>query len=175
MSVLLKLERWNENIAKTLIVIAGIVTMLMASLTIADVAGRYLFNRPIPAAVEVGTEIIVAITFLCLPYVQLQRRQIHIDILISSVSPKARALLGLVTDVVILAIGSIWSYSAVRKAIESWLTGAASPGVFPVPYTPARALLAFGLLSFTLCVFLQIWRRLVQMTNPVPLREPAQE
>jgi len=142
----------------------GLVVVMGLS-TIADVVGRYLFNYPIPGSVEIGTELVVAIVFLGVASVQLQRRHIRLEFLSERVSPKARSRLDLIIDVIVLAIVAVLTWRCILKAIESWQTGEISYGVVAVPYAPARTIVAFGLALLCVSVILQIYERIVKSST----------
>jgi TRAP-type C4-dicarboxylate transport system permease small subunit len=71
----------------------GLVLLGMAGMTLASVVGRAFFARPIPGDVELvqlGTAICIA---LFLPYTQLGRANIIVDVFTASASPRTRALM----------------------------------------------------------------------------------
>jgi TRAP-type C4-dicarboxylate transport system permease small subunit len=62
-------------------VVAGIILLLMAGMTLGDVLGRNLFNSPIPGATELTEIALVAVTFLLYPQIAYRQTHISIDLL----------------------------------------------------------------------------------------------
>ena len=69
----------------------GLLLLAMAGMTVASVAGRALFARPVPGDVElvqIGTAVCIA---LFLPYTQLRGGNIIVDVFTARASPRAKS------------------------------------------------------------------------------------
>lgn len=64
-----------------LAVLCGAMLMAMMALTVGDVIGRYLLARPITGATELTEMMLVAVVFLGLPAVSLDRDHVAVDII----------------------------------------------------------------------------------------------
>lgn len=86
-------------------------TLGLAFLIFGDVAGRGLFNRPIPGTKEILQNSVVAITFLQVPLAVYSGSMLRTSIFADAVPPFARKLLRTLTALLGLAffIGLIWS------------------------------------------------------------------
>lgn len=74
--------------------IAAVLIFSMMCVTMADVVGRYGFNRPLPGAFEL-TEIMLGIViFVALPLVTLENGHITVSMLTERLSPGARQIQG---------------------------------------------------------------------------------
>ena len=73
------MKRFDTVLQRALGVTSAVVLFLMMMITAVDVAGRYLFNRPIAGGFEL-TEILLAALIYCgLPLVSARREHIVID------------------------------------------------------------------------------------------------
>ena len=73
------MKRFDVVLQRSLGVTSAVVLFLMMVITAVDVAGRYLFNRPIAGGFEL-TEILLAALIYCgLPLVSARREHIVID------------------------------------------------------------------------------------------------
>ena len=86
------MKRFDIVLQRTLGVTSAVVLFAMMTITAVDVAGRYLFNRPIAGGFEL-TEILLAALIYCgLPLVSARREHIVIDTFdpLFSQAPEAR-------------------------------------------------------------------------------------
>ena len=90
--------------------IAAVLIFSMMCVTIADVVGRYGFNRPLPGAFEL-TEIMLGIViFVALPIVTLENGHITVSMITERLSPRARRVQGFLAS----------AFSAVVLAFVAW-------------------------------------------------------
>ena len=157
--MLSKIQRWNVKFNRSLAIAAALFVAAMALATIIDVGGRYLFNNPLQGSVEISTEMLVMIVFLGFAYVQTQRRHIRLEFLMEKLSPKAQDVLNVISDLFILATASFLAWRCVLKAEYSWAIGEISPGIVPIPFAPARTIVALGFTLFAITVILQLIER----------------
>ncbi|MDJ0927357.1 MAG: TRAP transporter small permease subunit [Gammaproteobacteria bacterium] len=88
--VVAKLSRWFA-------LAGGSLLAAMATLVVISVLGRVLIGRPVPGDFEIvatGTAISV---FLCLPWCQLQRGNLIVDLFLARLSPRVVAWLDLLS------------------------------------------------------------------------------
>lgn len=98
------------GIAVTLILVA------MVSLTVADVIGRYAFNRPINGAFELTEIMLATVIFLALPLTTARGEHIQVELLTTTRMPRFNQLLDLLPTVatgIILAVISwrVWIHA----------------------------------------------------------------
>ena len=55
--------------------------VVLALVTVTDVMGRYLFNRPLLGALELSELLMVFLAFACFAYTELQNGHVEIDML----------------------------------------------------------------------------------------------
>lgn len=91
--------------------LAGTALLLMMLLVTADVAGRYLFGKPLPGAIELVQYTMVLVVFAGLPSVTLRRRHISLDLVHGRLGGRWRRL-----HWALLCTGS-----AAVLAVQGWL------------------------------------------------------
>ena len=88
--------------------VAAVLLFCMMVLTFIDVAGRYVFSSPLPAAYELISLIMPAIIFCALPYVGYRENHVTIDLLDIFLSPTVKRWQGFVVNLVsAVALGFI--------------------------------------------------------------------
>lgn len=106
-----------ERLAKGLALGGGVVLLAVTGVTVVSVAGRTLFNSPILGdfeLVEIGCAVAV---FAFLPYCQLERGNVVVDLFIRRTHSRARARLDAVHGLVYASIAALFAW---RFALGGW-------------------------------------------------------
>lgn len=74
------LGRWEKPFEMLLGSATALILACIMLLTCVDVAGRYVFNEPVPGALEVTEIMMGALIFASLPLVTLRNQQVTIDL-----------------------------------------------------------------------------------------------
>ena len=77
-----RVARWLSYAALVLAVIGGLGTLFIMGIINADVIGRGVFHKPVPATAEIVAATIVAVVFLQLPQATAAGRNVRADMLI---------------------------------------------------------------------------------------------
>jgi TRAP-type C4-dicarboxylate transport system permease small subunit len=94
------MKRFDTVLQRALGVTSAVVLFAMMMITAVDVAGRYLFNKPIAGGFEL-TEIALAALIYCgLPLVSARREHIVIDTFDPMFSPRLKRILDMMAEVV---------------------------------------------------------------------------
>ena len=133
---------------------AGLVLFVMMLTTTVDVAGRYLFNTPLPGGFEL-TEIMLATLIYCaLPLVSKQREHIVIDTFDFLMSPRVKRGFDVLSDVicslVLSGIGYLIFRRAVRVAEYGDTTNVLKLPLAPVAYAMALMIVIAALIHIAL-------------------------
>jgi len=145
--------------------VAASVLFLLMLTTCLDVAGRYLFNSPLPGATELTRLGLALMVFAAMPVVTYRGGHIVVDLLDHILGPMVLKILGLISALLISSsmyflgvrifeigersirrgvvtefLGLPSGYIAEYIAIMSWLTAAAmiTLGVYRVLFTPQK-------------------------------------
>lgn len=144
------------QLASLFAVIGGLLLCLLAALTVVSVASRNLFALPIPGDFEIvamGTAVCV---MLCLPWCQLQRGQIKVDLFLDRAPPRFIAMLDATGGLLCALIAIVFTWrmllgfmDAIRDHDVTVILG------LPLWWTYPIAIASFALLAA--CCFYTAW------------------
>ncbi len=137
------------------------ILALMMFLTAADVTGRYVFNRPILGSYEISEHMMAILVAFTIAYCAVQRGHVNVDLVISRLPQRTRAILRTFTDLLSLGLFSLIAWQSLYQAKVQYFAGTTSPSLF-FPVFPFIIItgLGFGLLS--LVVLIQFFESLSQ-------------
>ena len=123
--------------------VAGITLGLAMLLTTADVVWRYFFNHSIVAAHDVTELMMVVVVFLGLAYTASVKGHIRVNVVLSRLSERARAILDSITAIFSIAIFAVMAWRLGMHAWHSIIRGESTPTV-RIPIGPFLSLAAVG-------------------------------
>jgi TRAP-type C4-dicarboxylate transport system permease small subunit len=159
-AVSVRSERMGRALYRTatgVAVVGGLVLFALTLLTVISVVGRVAFSAPIPGdfeLVELGMAVAI---FAFLPYCQIVRGNVIVDVFTTRASPRTRAVLDGVGNLLFTAIAALLTWRAAIGGLEI-RSYHETTMVLEVPvwwgYVPAVAILAFLTI---VCVY-TVWR-----------------
>ena len=96
--------------------VAVIALAALGVITVVDVGGRYLFNKPLLGAIEMSEFLMVFLSFGALALAELRNSHITVDFFVRALPERAQALLEAVAALLGIAF---WSFVAWRAAVQS--------------------------------------------------------
>ena len=155
---------WPDRALGWLVAAANAVSaafvLLLMILVVADITGRYVFNRPVPMAYEFGSFMLVFIVFLALASTQRMGAHIRVEFVTLRLPPRARACLdilayglGIMVYATILWRGFGWAWT-------SWQVGDYVAGLINIPRYPSQFVVPLGAAILCLQFVADIARRL---------------
>lgn len=60
---------------------SAVVLFFLMAVTVVDVLGRYVFNRPLPGSAEISATLLAILVYLCLAQINYRMQNIKIDLL----------------------------------------------------------------------------------------------
>ncbi len=129
-------------------VLAGLLLLSLALLTVADVASRNLWDRSIVGTVDISTVLLVAIAFLGLAQAELDGRHVRVEILEQRLSPAWRRALGLVRVAVLVLLGALLVWGLGDSLLGALDRGETTNDILRLPTWPARAALVLSFACF---------------------------
>jgi len=141
--------------------LVGLVTMTLT--TVADVAGRYLLNRPLPGALELSELLMVFLVFGAFAVTELRNGHVDIDVVVSRFPPRGRALSETFAALLSAAFWGAITWRTALHAQNVWGAGETTPNL-GLPIGPFVWVAAAGTALFTLALLartLATLRRLV--------------
>jgi TRAP-type C4-dicarboxylate transport system permease small subunit len=120
-------------------------------LTVIDVAGRYLFNKPIRGTYELTEFALVLIVFLALGYAQHNEDHVVIDLLYTRFPKAVQRVAYLFSTLLSLAVISLMAW---RLYLYSgrMVAGNYTTAVLRIPLYPLVLVAAFGTACFILAI-----------------------
>jgi TRAP-type C4-dicarboxylate transport system permease small subunit len=95
----------------------GAVTLgVMMFYSVADICGRYFFQRPINGTMELVGLLVVVVGCLGLGYCQLLKGNINIDIVTSRFTPRGRAILNICSYLMSIAVCVIVAWQGFMRS-----------------------------------------------------------
>lgn len=115
----------------------------MMCLTIADVAGRYIFNKPILGAYELTEFMVLILIFSFLGYAQSHKSHVSVDLFIFFFPAKFRMVAEIFNHLACLAVMILITWMGYETTIEMMETGESSPNL-ALPDYPFAFFLVIG-------------------------------
>lgn len=147
-------QRW----LRLLETLAGLALLAMLALTVADVFGRYLVNRPVPGVTELVQYTMVLLVFAGLPIVTHRRAHISVSLMDNAFSGVARriqlALIHGTSAFVLIAMSWILFVESHAMRESEDVIGALRLPVYPAGYFMA----AMSLMAGVVCLRLMFQR-----------------
>ncbi|QOL79518.1 TRAP transporter small permease [Pseudooceanicola spongiae] len=108
------LSHWPRRV---LAWVCGLILLLLMTLTVVDVIGRYLFNSPLIGATELTEVLLVSVIFIGLPAVCMDDEHVTVDLVTSQmpdwIQPFRKALLALISATIFGVISwRLWVYGS---------------------------------------------------------------
>lgn len=138
----------------------GIIVLFV----VINVLARFLFNKPLPGAIEFVELVAVVVVFLALAYTEARRGHVHVELVVSRLNRRAQAILASIMYFLAAAFfvamgwrGGVlaWSY-LFPKMRETY--------VLSIPFAPFMFVIAFGSMVLAL-------ETLVHVFHPLPCEE----
>jgi len=89
---------------RSMTAIGAVVLAIMMFLSVADICGRFFFNKPIEGAYEIVSLMVVLVGCLGLGYCQLVKGNIMIDVVTKRLSPRWQAILNVISYLISIAV-----------------------------------------------------------------------
>ncbi|MBO8140722.1 MAG: TRAP transporter small permease [Firmicutes bacterium] len=129
--------------------LSGLVLLALMLLTVADVTGRYVFNRPITGAYELTGLMTAVAVFFGFGYAHARKEHITIDLLYSRLGVKPRRLFDIFAMTVTLGVLLLLVWALYEHAGRT-ARGGHTTSVLELPVAPVVWLCVMGAISYSL-------------------------
>lgn len=144
------------------------LTMILMCITVTDVGGRFLFNRPLVGATELVVASIVIIAFLQIPLVQLRDAHLKSSVLYDHMPQKMKKAIDFLSLALGIVVFSLLLYSGWDFLLKALARGEfEGDGGLRVPTWPARLTIVVSSAAMILIQARQL-RRLFSGRSLVP-------
>jgi C4-dicarboxylate transporter, DctQ subunit len=128
--------------------LADVILIFLMLSVCADVILRYFFNRPQAWVAEISEYLLLYITFLGAAWVLKNEGHVIVDVLVAQVSPKARAVLGVISSLIGAFVLLVVLWFGTMETLDLFKRGVHNPSVLEFPKAPLVAIIPFGSLFF---------------------------
>lgn len=132
-----------EALSSLLAYVGAFALICMMLITTVDVAGRYLFSKPITGAFEITEFLVLILIFSFLAFTQAGRGHVSVDLLFTLFPRRLQIAVDLVTHTICLILMILITWMGVVKALELMAVGGTSPNL-KIPTYPFVFFLALG-------------------------------
>ncbi len=128
-----------QRLRKILEYVAALALCILIAVTIVDVFGRYVLNKPLPGAFEYVRALMAIVTFAALPLVSGRNEHLRAGILDHLISPRVNALrepfVQLLSALVLAAIAwRLWAESRAKWRSKDILSSIELPLWIPIAF-----------------------------------------
>jgi TRAP-type C4-dicarboxylate transport system permease small subunit len=155
--ILVKKLGWISN---KLSYLGAVGLFAMMLLTAGDVAGRYLFNKPILGAFELTEFLVLILIFSFLARAQAEKNHVSVDLLVGRFSKKWRSVIGIINHAVCLGLMGLFVWMTTSRAMELNEFSEASSNL-GIPKYPFALFVVIGFAALGL----EYVRDLIRMAN----------
>jgi TRAP-type C4-dicarboxylate transport system permease small subunit len=152
------LEAPVRAVRRVVVMAATTALALLMFLVAFDVAGRYLFNRPIPGGYELIEYLMAVIIPLSVAFCAERGEHVGVDLVVEKLSRRNRARVEALTLLVTTLLCAVLAWQTLLAIPESYASGLKS-AVLHIPAYPTVAAVAFGALAMTLFVLFHCIRK----------------
>jgi TRAP-type C4-dicarboxylate transport system permease small subunit len=132
-----------QSLSTYLAYLGAFSLFLMMSITIVDVAGRGIFNKPLLGAYELTEFLVLILIFSFLGYTQRKKSHISVDLFMMFFPEKLKVYIEIFNHLACLAIMILITWMGMDKALEMMSTGEATANL-ALPIYPFVTFLVLG-------------------------------
>ena len=152
-----RIERWAHAVMGVIRIISGAMLVGSIAVNFANIIGRYFLSVSIQWAEEVMLFLMIACVFLTCALVGWSGRQIRMDAFVSLLPPRARAIVELACELVVIATSILlailaWPVVSMLAELDQRSQAANIPLVLPQAMMPIGFLLMAILIAIRLMV-----------------------
>jgi len=152
--------------------VSGAALLGFFFLTVADITGRSVFNRPVSGTVEITSLALVVVIFLALAHSEDMGDHITIDLIYERIGTRAKFFLDIVSDVLTIVIVALISFQLYHFGLRNLDSGAETP-VRDWPFWPFVFVASLGAALYALSTLIRVVLRL--KGAPVNASDPTQD
>lgn len=145
MDFIIKLIKWIDRFTERVGRAVSWIAVILVALTVFEVITRRFFGRPTIWTHEVLGYVFAAHFMLAFGFTLLHHGHVNVDVLITRLSDRSRAILDIVLSVVFLgAFVYVFIKEGTAFAQRSWAVLERAPTAFNSPVYPAKTLIPVG-------------------------------
>lgn len=146
-------------------VVSLVALVAMTAITVVDVAGRYLFNRPLLGSLELSELLMVFLVFGAFAVTELRNGHVDIDVVVAKLPPRGQALCETLAALLSTLFWGAITWRTALHAQNVWRAGETTPNL-GLPISPFVWVAAIGTLLFTLALVARAFAALRRVVRP---------
>lgn len=151
-------EGWLQRIVRWEQALIEVLVVAMALLICVEVVCRSMFGFSLMFTDEVAGYLLVALVFLGMPVALANGALFRVEFVLARLSPRPRAWLELVFNLLSLAVTLILVRELWRLVADSWTRGVRAPTVLATPLYIPQSLMVLGMATLACVLLLHILR-----------------
>ena len=151
-------------VKSTVLGISGTCLALMMFLTALDVGLRYIFNSPIPGALELVEYMMAVIVPFALTVTAYEKAHIGVEMIVEKFPKRFRTYVACVTDLMTLVLYSLITWQGFLYIFEEYDSGMTS-AVLLIPNYPFVASLTAAFALFSLITLMHFFENLTEVLS----------
>ena len=100
---------------------SGVVLVVLMLLTVADVAGRYIFNHPIRGSIEISMQMMAYVTLPGLAYTLIKGIHVRVSLVLERLPQKVRIEAEVLADIMGLSFCGLLTWGSWVQFWDSWI------------------------------------------------------
>lgn len=149
------LPRIVDKLISNLSNVAGILLIIVAGLTVADVAMRNAFDQSILGTVDISSLLLVCIVFLGLSSAEKDDKHVSVNLLEMCLTPRIRCIFSVIRTILLILLAAVMFWGLSTNLINSIDRHKTTNGILRLSTWPAEFVL---LISFTCFFIIAIWK-----------------
>jgi TRAP-type C4-dicarboxylate transport system permease small subunit len=151
-----------RTVASWLSVIAGFFLILMMTLDVADVAGRYFFLKPVPGTYEVIALLLIIAGTWGMASAEFDESHIRVDLITKRMPVRFQKVLDLFAHLIVIFILVVVTWQMFSIGISHLILGTSNKSAdLGIPFAPFNIIFGIGTGVFLLAILLHL-ARLIQ-------------
>ncbi len=145
------MERFSLAINRMVVSVAGFALVFLMFLTVADVFGRYVLNRPVSGTFELTEMVMVLIVFLALGQAQHHGDHIALDLAYNFFPAWLKRAVDVIINLINLTVVVVITWQLYRFSIRM-LEGSYTTAVLQLPVHPFVLVAVAGVATYALAL-----------------------
>ncbi len=146
-----------HSITRGMSIIAAVIIGIMMVVNVADVGGRYIFNKPVYGAYEIIGMLMICASAWGLAYCEFGDRHVKIELIVDRFPPKAQAIFNSIAHFIALVTFSIITWQMFARVYEYITRGAGNLSEqLSIPSGLLFLVFAIGVAMFCLVILVHL-------------------
>ncbi len=149
------IEKIVDSAADVLANLAAVVLALMMFLMATDVVSRYIFNSPIPGALELVEYMMAIVVPLAIAYCAAHRSHVSVEMVVERLSSPVRRAVSVVVTILSIAFIALVSWENFLNIGDTYASKMTS-AVLHIPAYPFVVPVALGMSLYTIIMLIHL-------------------